>query len=38
MACCDTCPLSPTCEEIEDFARDALGMSDDYAEEYARHA
>lgn len=29
MICCDTCPLSPTCEEEDDFRRDVLGLDDD---------
>lgn len=31
MICCDCCPLVPTCEEVEDFRRDVLGL-DDYDE------
>lgn len=31
MICCDTCPYYPTCEEIEDFERDVLGL-DEYDE------
>lgn len=27
--CCDTCPLSPTCEEINDFERDVLRLAED---------
>jgi hypothetical protein len=27
--CCDTCPYAPTCEEISDFERDVLGLTDD---------
>ena len=26
--CCDSCPLSPTCEEENDFLRD-IGLADD---------
>lgn len=26
MTCCDTCPCSPTCEEVEDFEHHALGV------------
>lgn len=29
MICCDTCPYYPTCEEIDDFARDLLGLDDE---------
>lgn len=28
MPCCDTCPYTPTCEETEDFQRDALRVGD----------
>jgi len=32
MICCDTCPYWPTCEEIEDFERDVLHLTnDDYS-------
>jgi len=27
--CCDTCPFTPTCEEIADFERDVLHLDDD---------
>lgn len=30
--CCDTCPLSPTCEEERDFLRD-IGLADPWGEE-----
>lgn len=29
MICCDTCPLHPTCEEEDDFARELFGTDDD---------
>jgi hypothetical protein len=29
MICCDTCPYYPTCEEIEDFERDVLGLQEE---------
>lgn len=34
MICCDTCPYYPTCEEIEDFTRDVLGLGEEWGEEY----
>jgi len=33
MICCDTCPYYPTCEEVEDFERDALGLHDDWGDD-----
>jgi disulfide oxidoreductase YuzD len=34
MICCDTCPYSPTCEDVADWLRDVLGV-DDYDEDQA---
>lgn len=34
MICCDTCPLAPTCEEVEDFERDILHLHEEWGEEY----
>lgn len=31
--CCDTCPYTPTCEEIQDFERDVLHLGDEWGEE-----
>lgn len=28
MICCDTCPYFPTCEELDDFKRDVLGIDE----------
>ncbi len=28
--CCDTCPLAPSCEEINDFEAYIFGFNDDY--------
>lgn len=33
MICCDTCPLSPTCEEEADFLAD-IGLGEQWGEEY----
>lgn len=32
--CCDTCPFTPTCEEIDDFERDVLRLGEEWAEEH----
>jgi hypothetical protein len=29
VICCDTCPYYPACEEIDDFKRDVLLMSEE---------
>ena len=34
MICCDTCPYNPTCEEVEDFERDVLGLHEDWGQEH----
>lgn len=31
--CCDTCPMSPTCEEHNDFLAD-IGLAPQWGEEY----
>ncbi len=31
--CCDTCPMSPTCEEYNDFLAD-IGLAPQWGEEY----
>lgn len=28
MICCDTCPYLPTCEEVDDFNREVLGLDE----------
>jgi hypothetical protein len=33
MICCDTCPLAPTCEEIEDFERDVLRLHEEWGDD-----
>jgi len=29
VICCDTCPYWPTCEERDDWLRDALGLDEE---------
>ena len=34
MNCCDTCPYSPTCEEIADFEADVLRLGGEWGKEH----
>jgi disulfide oxidoreductase YuzD len=29
VICCDTCPYSPTCEDVADWLRDVLGKDEE---------